>query len=118
MPAIHLDRNQVAEYFSRELDRSIDPDIPLMVHEARVNLREEFLQADLGITGANFAVGENGAIGIITNEGNGRLVTTLPPIHVVIVGYEKLIPAMRISNRSISAYAAPPVLMSARFMPW
>ncbi|MBP2635270.1 MAG: lutB 2 [Firmicutes bacterium] len=95
MPAIHLNRQQVAEYFSQELQQDIQPDIPLMVQVARENLREEFLQADLGITGANFGIAENGAIGLVTNEGNARLVTTLPRIHVVIIGYEKLIPTIK-----------------------
>ncbi len=95
MPAIHLNRYQVSEYFSRELDESVEPDIAFMVQTARVNLRKEFLQADMGITGANFGIAENGSIGLVTNEGNGRLVTTLPPIHVVIIGYEKLIPAIK-----------------------
>ena len=95
LPAIHLNRYQVSEYFSRELDKSIDPDIAFMVQTTRVALRESFLNADMGITGANFGVAENGAIGLVTNEGNGRLATTLPRIHVVIIGYEKLIPTMK-----------------------
>jgi len=94
MPAIHLNRYQVADYFTKELHESIDPDIAEMVHTARVTLRDEFLEADMGITGANFGVAENGAIGLVTNEGNARLVATLPRIHVVIIGYEKLIPTM------------------------
>ncbi|MBW2635938.1 MAG: LUD domain-containing protein [Deltaproteobacteria bacterium] len=95
LPAIHLNRYQVADYFSKELSRDIQPEIPFMVQTARVNLREEFLRADMGISGANFGIAENGSIGLVTNEGNGRLVTTLPPIHVVIIGYEKLIPTLR-----------------------
>ncbi len=92
MPAIHLSRYQVADYFSKELDKEIPPDIAFMVQAARQRLRGEFLNADMGISGANFGIAENGAIGLVTNEGNARLVTTLPPIHVVIMGYEKLIP--------------------------
>ncbi len=95
LPAIHLNRYQVSEYFSRELDKSIEPDIAFMVQTARVTLREKFLSADMGITGANFGIAENGGIGLVTNEGNARLVTTLPRIHVVIIGYEKLIPTLR-----------------------
>lgn len=95
MPAIHLDRNQVANYFSQELHKDIEPDIAYMVQEARVALRDEFLLADLGITGANFGIAENGAFGLVTNEGNARLVATLPPIQVVIIGYEKLIPTIK-----------------------
>ena len=95
MPAIHLNRFQVAEYFSRELKTDIPPDIALMVQAARRELREKFLQADMGISGANFGIAENGAIGLVTNEGNARMVTTLPRIHVAIIGYEKLIPTIR-----------------------
>jgi L-lactate dehydrogenase complex protein LldF len=95
MPAIHLNRQQVAEYFSKELKEDIPPDIPFMVQTARKTLREEFLQADMGISGANIGIAENGAICLVTNEGNARLVTTLPRIHVVIIGYEKLIPTVK-----------------------
>jgi len=95
MPAIHLNRDQVAGYFSKELKQEISNDIPMMVQIARQNLRKEFLLADMGISGANFGIAENGAIGLVTNEGNARLVTTLPPIHVVIIGYEKLIPTIK-----------------------
>jgi iron-sulfur cluster protein len=95
MPAIHLSRFQVAEYFSKELKEEIPPDIAFMVQAARKELREKFLQADMGISGANFGIAENGAIGLVTNEGNARMVTTLPRIHVVIIGYEKLIPTIK-----------------------
>lgn len=95
MPAIHLNRQQIADYFSKELKEDIPTDIPYMVQVARQNLREEFLQADMGISGANFGIAENGAIGLVTNEGNARLVTTLPRVHVVIMGYEKLIPTIQ-----------------------
>jgi len=95
MPAIHLSRFQVAEYFSKELGEEIPPDIAFMVQAARKELREKFLQADMGISGANFGIAENGAIGLVTNEGNARMVTTLPRIHVVIIGYEKLIPTIK-----------------------
>lgn len=92
MPAIHLNREQCAGFFSQELKEDVPSDIPYMIHTARRVLREEFLSADMGITGANFGIAENGAIGLVTNEGNARLVTTMPRIHVVIIGYEKLIP--------------------------
>lgn len=95
MPAIHLNKEQIAEYFSKELEQEIPTDIPFMVQAARTRLRREFLQADMGISGANFGIAENGAIGLVTNEGNARLVSTLPRIHVVIIGYEKLIPNIK-----------------------
>ena len=92
MPAIHLNRKQCAKFFSDELKEDIPSDIPYMIQIARKVLREEFLKADMGITGANFGIAENGAIGLVTNEGNARIVTTIPPVHVIIIGYEKLIP--------------------------
>jgi L-lactate dehydrogenase complex protein LldF len=95
IPAIHLNRFQVAEYFTKELKEAIPPDIDVMVRVARKELREKFLRADMGISGANFAIAENGAIGLVTNEGNARMVTTLPRIQVAILGYEKLIPTIR-----------------------
>ncbi|MEO1784931.1 LUD domain-containing protein [Thermodesulfobium sp. 4217-1] len=94
MPAIHLNRQQVADYFSKELGKDMEPDIPFLVHTARVQLREKFLKADMGISGANIAVAENGSLFIVTNEGNGRLTATLPRIHVILVGYEKLVEKM------------------------
>jgi L-lactate utilization protein LutB len=58
-----------------------------------------FLDADMGVTGANFAIAESGAIGLITNEGNGRLVTTLPRVHVALVGFDKLVPDLKSALR-------------------
>ncbi len=95
IPAIHMNRHQVAEHFSKELKKEIPPDIAVMVQVARKELREKFLQADMGISGANFLIAENGAVGLVTNEGNARMVTTLPRIQVAIVGYEKLIPTIK-----------------------
>jgi L-lactate dehydrogenase complex protein LldF len=92
MPAIHLDRHQIRDYFSEELEKDIPVDIAVMVQEARQALRGEFLTADLGISGANFGIAENGAIGLVTNEGNARLTSSMPKVHVVLMGYEKLIP--------------------------
>jgi iron-sulfur cluster protein len=92
MPAIHLNRQQCADFFSQELQEKVPDDIDFMIHKAREVLRDEFLQADMGLTGANFGIAENGAIGLVTNEGNARLTTTLPRIHVILIGYEKLIP--------------------------
>ncbi|HEY6798647.1 MAG TPA: LUD domain-containing protein [Kineosporiaceae bacterium] len=91
MPAIHLTKEEVADVFSKQVDERLTSDIPRLVKVARRELRERFLQAELGITGANVAVAETGTIGIITNEGNARLVTTLPKVHVAIVGLEKLV---------------------------
>jgi len=94
MPALHLNRDQVASIFSQVLSRPVAPDIGAMVQAARSHLRAEFLGAQMGISGANAAVASTGTLVIFTNEGNARLTTTLPPVHVAIVGYEKLIPTM------------------------
>lgn len=93
-PAMHKTREQVAELFSKVTGDDIDPDIAKMVKIARKELREKFVDAQMGISGANIAIAETGGIVIVANEGNDRLVTTLPPIHVAIVGYEKLVPSM------------------------
>ncbi len=91
MPAIHLTKEQVAEIFSKEVEERLASDIPRLVKVAREQLRGRFLAADMGISGANIAVAETGSLVLVTNEGNARLVTTLPPIHVAIVGLEKLV---------------------------
>lgn len=94
MPAIHLTRDEVAEIFSKEVGERLANDIPRLVRVARKELRPVFLQAGMGISGANVAVAETGTLVIVTNEGNARLVTTLPRIHVAIVGLEKLVPKL------------------------
>lgn len=91
MPAIHLTKEEVADVFSKTVNERLESDIPRLVAVARKELRQKFLDADLGITGANIAVAETGSIVLVTNEGNARLVTTLPRIHVAIVGLEKLV---------------------------
>jgi len=79
-PAIHKTREQVAELFSREVGRPLPPDdVALLTAEARRLLREKFLAAGIGISGVNVAVAETGSIVLVTNEGNGRMVTSLPP---------------------------------------
>ena len=93
-PAIHKTKGQVAELFARELGREALPDPEVLTRIARTELREKFLQADLGISGANFAVAETGTVVLVTNEGNGRMVTSLPRVHVAVMGVEKVIPSM------------------------
>lgn len=93
-PAIHKTKEQVAELFSEKLGEHFPPDIGILTQAARKSLRQKFLNADMGISGANFAVAETGTIVVITNEGNGRLATSLPPIHVAVVGIEKVIPTL------------------------
>lgn len=91
LPAIHLTREDVAALFSRETGERLEAAIPRLVRVARERLREKFLRAGIGITGANIAVAETGSLVICTNEGNARLVATLPPVHIAIVGIEKLV---------------------------
>jgi L-lactate dehydrogenase complex protein LldF len=93
-PAIHKTKGQVAELFSRELRGQFPADPEVLTAVARKALREKFLQADMGITGANFAVADTGTVVLVTNEGNGRMVTSLPRIHVALMGVEKVIPSM------------------------
>ena len=95
MPAIHLSRYQVADVFEKETGEKQDrEDIQRLVKVARVQLRRRFIAADMGISGANFAVAETGAVATVTNEGNARMVTTLPRVHVAICGLDKLIPSL------------------------
>ena len=90
MPAIHLSRYQVAELFSQVTKQDQSTDIQRLVKVARRELRRQYAEADMGISGANFAIAETGTIGLMTNEGNARLVTTLPRVHVAIAGIDKL----------------------------
>lgn len=96
LPAIHMKKEEVAEIFSKEINERLTSDIPRLVKVARNELRNAFLEADMGISGANIAVAETGSLVIVENEGNARLVTSLPKIHVAIVGLEKLV--QRFSN--------------------
>jgi L-lactate dehydrogenase complex protein LldF len=94
-PAIHKTRGQVAELFSKALGRpGLSDDPEALTRVAREELREKFLRADIGITGANFAVAETGTIVLVTNEGNGRMATSLPRVHVAVMGVEKVVPSM------------------------
>lgn len=95
MPAIHKNREEVAELFSKATGKECPADIPSLVRIARETLRSGFLSGQAGLSGANVAIADSGALGIITNEGNGRLVTTLPRIHIAVVGIEKIVPALK-----------------------
>ncbi len=94
-PAIHKTREEVAQIFSKKLKIKKVPDDPKeMVKIARERLRKSFINAGMGITGANVAIADTGTIGIVTNEGNADLVSTLPPIHVAVLGIEKIVPTI------------------------
>jgi len=93
-PAIHLNLEDVSEAFhaSHHRPKSMDPAV--LMQEAREVLREKFVAADVGITGANFCVAETGSTIIVTNEGNGDLTQTLPKTHVVVTSIEKVVPTL------------------------
>ena len=92
-PAIHVPREQVAEIFTEFFKKEIPPDIAQEVAVVREFLREKYFTADVGISGANVVAAETGQIVIIENEGNVRLCTGAPPVHIVLVGIEKLVPS-------------------------
>jgi len=91
-PAAHLKKEQVGELFHEKLGIPYTTDIPTLTATARKVLREVFLTADIGLSGVNFGVAETGGICLVTNEGNGRMVTTLPPVHIALMGMERLVP--------------------------
>ncbi|HJT58622.1 MAG TPA: LUD domain-containing protein [Ktedonobacteraceae bacterium] len=92
MPIIHKTRQQVGTVLSEALGREISrDDVAEQVAVIRVEHRKSFLNAGMGISGANALIAESGTVMMMTNEGNGRLVTSLPPVHVVMAGYDKLI---------------------------
>ncbi|HUB77309.1 MAG TPA: LutB/LldF family L-lactate oxidation iron-sulfur protein [Bryobacteraceae bacterium] len=91
-PALHMTRYQVADLFERELHAPREIVIEKQTALARSVLREKFLAADIGISGANFLVADSGAVVIVENEGNARLTTSAPKIHIAVAGIEKVIP--------------------------
>ncbi|HEY9164955.1 MAG TPA: LutB/LldF family L-lactate oxidation iron-sulfur protein [Candidatus Kryptonia bacterium] len=91
-PAIHKSRNEIAALFHEKLGTALNNDPAFLTAEARTVLREKFLSAGMGISGANFLVADTGDIVIVENEGNARLSTSSPAIHVVVAGIEKVIP--------------------------
>jgi L-lactate dehydrogenase complex protein LldF len=93
-PAIHKTRQQVGELFAEKLGCQYTDDPYKLTKVARETLRREFLGAGAGITGANFAVAETGSIVLFTNEGNGRMVTGFPPLHIAVFSIEKIIPQL------------------------
>ena len=102
MPAIHQRRERVAALLGGELGREFDPDdIPAMVASARGGLRAHFLNAGAGLTGANALIAESGSVLLVTNEGNARLATSLPALHFVTAGIEKLVPTWADAQRQL-----------------
>ena len=94
-PSIHVPREQVAEVFSKFFGKEVPPDIAEEVKVVREFMREKYFTADVGISGANVVAADTGAMVIIENEGNVRLATGAPPVHIVMVGIEKLVPTFQ-----------------------
>jgi len=92
-PAIGKTVADVAELFSRD-GETVEPELDALALAARNRLRDVFLHADVGLTGANFAVAETGSICLVTNEGNAGFVTSLPPVHIALLGMERVVPRL------------------------
>lgn len=93
-PAVHHTRESIARVLSDRFGVKLPDDPRTLALTGRRILRDKFYEADLGVTGANFAVAETGTVALITNEGNGRLTTTCPRVHVALMGMEKVIPRL------------------------
>src|SRR5215470_6544005 len=91
-PAIHKTKHQIADLFTQELGMPPTDDIAKLTSTARTTLRDRFAAADIGISGVNFGIAETGTILIVENEGNIRLTTSLPRVHIAVMGIEKVIP--------------------------
>ncbi|MEW6180595.1 MAG: LutB/LldF family L-lactate oxidation iron-sulfur protein [Chloroflexota bacterium] len=92
VPAVHMKKEEIAALFSQKLGIEVPADPDRLTGVVRQILREQFLTATMGISGANFLVAETGTLVMVTNEGNGRMCTTLPDIHVAVVGIDKVVP--------------------------
>jgi len=93
-PVVHKRLEEISELFQRELDMPPTYDPEVICAAARQVLRKEFLNADMGISGCNFAIAETGTVCIVTNEGNGRMTSSLPRVYVVVMGIEKIVPTV------------------------
>ena len=94
MPALHLNKEQVADYFTEYTKVKNEPIIAEEVKTARRVMRDKFTHAEMGVSGANVAVAETGTVFTMTNEGNGRMVGTLPNIHLYVFGIEKFVKSL------------------------
>ena len=93
-PAVHKSKEDIAELLHEKLGSPRHKEIRDLADEARRQLRSKFIEADMGITGANFLVAETGTLLLVTNEGNGRMCTSMPKVHVAVVGMERVVPSM------------------------
>ncbi|MBD0381342.1 LutB/LldF family L-lactate oxidation iron-sulfur protein [Paenibacillus sedimenti] len=94
IPAIHKNRYQIAELLSKEAGEELPPDTGILAGFVRRKLREKFLEADIGMTGCNFAIAETGSIVLFENEGNARMVSTVPKTQITFMGMERIIPTL------------------------
>lgn len=93
-PAMHLSKEEIAKVFHDKFGTPLDYTPEQLVQKARELLREKYLRADVGISGGNFLIADTGSIALTENEGNARLCTTFPKVHIAIVGIEKIIPSI------------------------
>lgn len=94
MPAIHKNAEEIGQLFHEKVDVPFTTDVDTLINIGRTKLRERFMHADIGITGVNFAVAETGTLCLVENEGNGRMTSTIPPVHIAVAGIEKVIPSL------------------------
>ncbi len=95
MPAIHKNKAQISKLFREHLGEDCDPnDVDRLIGVGRKVLRNKFKHADMGISGVNFAAADSGTLCLVENEGNGRMCTTAPPVHIAVMGLEKVIPSL------------------------
>src|SRR5262249_45503498 len=93
-PAMHLTRGEISDLFARELGSALTQNPEELTMIARGILRQKYIRADVGFTGANFAVAETGMISITENEGNARLTAALPKVMISLLGIEKIVPRL------------------------
>jgi L-lactate dehydrogenase complex protein LldF len=117
VPAIHRNRTEIRDLFARTIAPGIESDDPRDLAEAaRVYLRERFLVARVGVSGANFGIAETGTVCVVESEGNGRMCTTLPPVLVTVLGIEKLLP--RFSDLEVFLQLLPRSATGERMNPY
>ncbi|KJF94146.1 amino acid dehydrogenase [Photobacterium angustum] len=92
VPALHKNRTQIREVFNKKLGYEGSSDPEEMTRFVRKHIRHDFLEAEIGITGCNFAIAESGTVTLVTNEGNARLATSLPKTHIAVMGMERIVP--------------------------
>ncbi|WP_426143184.1 LutB/LldF family L-lactate oxidation iron-sulfur protein [Pseudomonas sp. DWP3-1-2] len=95
MPAIHKNARQVGKLFHEKLGVEYTTDVDQLIQIGRKVLRQKFFEADIGVSGVNFAIAETGTLLLVENEGNGRMCTTVPPVHIAVTGIEKVVENLR-----------------------